>query len=622
MAADPVPTYAHGERALIVDRLDNGLEGWNVVGCAVRGEAAPPFEHLAQKMGITATCRTITVAATLATDARQRSRADQPLAGRDVVGRDPALTHLGASPAFDRLGDGGPAPLIFLLARHRETEDLVAAGRRGVGISDGIEPHRHCNRAKEVRDRVHHSPSMRRLTTPAGSALAPPPSSLEEGAITSLIAPFAFRSPQEQRYIEALLSLTTHPLDCVSLQAAKLLIGLWDVAPRVGWEGLRLALDLCIIPADEIDPNFSAGPAFAATSRSQKLQSALASLTQPARPLPIPPGPWQPIEEGSCRRRARESESDGWQVHDGWWESGTAGQLLEAVPVELATQDPVLGPLLLEHCEAMLRWTIERTAPAWNPEGRNLPDSTGPFEWVHSFGTVLGHLAGHLDPAQVASKFLDPISTLADEAAFALLTPLTISFMCEQVFDAPQMSANTLLVLNRSLDRLLAARELRRGTYRAGELHGGDAPRLAQWLMFVGVENANLAARFVNGDWSEVGTILPVVDRFVKTAGWAPTVMADFLTLVDRARDHYPADAFADALLAVLTSEPDSTPKWRGTRIPARIAARVQDLADREAPLPLALGQKLLRILDRLVDCGDRRSAALQISTAFRDLRL
>jgi hypothetical protein len=48
----------------------------------------------------------------------------------------------------------------------------------------------------------------------------------------------------------------------------------------------------------------------------------------------------------------------------------------------------------------------------------------------------------------------------------------------------------------------------------------------------------------------------------------------------------------------------------------------VQDVADHASPLELGLGQKLLRILDLLVDQGDRRSAALQIGPTFRDLRL
>lgn len=98
--------------------------------------------------------------------------------------------------------------------------------------------------------------------------------------------------------------------------------------------------------------------------------------------------------------------------------------------------------------------------------------------------------------------------------------------------------------------------------------------------------------------------------------------MEDFLTLAERARENFPADVFAEAILAALSAKTDPGARWRGTMIAARIASRVQDIADRSSPLPLALGQKLLRILDTLVDQGDRRSAALQISPAFRDLRV
>jgi hypothetical protein len=40
------------------------------------------------------------------------------------------------------------------------------------------------------------------------------------------------------------------------------------------------------------------------------------------------------------------------------------------------------------------------------------------------------------------------------------------------------------------------------------------------------------------------------------------------------------------------------------------------------SPLPPALAQAMLRILDKLVDMGDRRSAALQLSEIFKDVRL
>jgi hypothetical protein len=124
----------------------------------------------------------------------------------------------------------------------------------------------------------------------------------------------------------------------------------------------------------------------------------------------------------------------------------------------------------------------------------------------------------------------------------------------------------------------------------------------------------------MNLDPTRLQIILPLVDRFVRAAGWAHAVMSGFLTLCERTRRHYPATLFADEILTVMVS--DTLPSWRGTVLPARIASLVQHFADRESPMPPALGQKFLRVLDLLVDMGDRRSAALQLSDSFRDIRL
>ena len=84
----------------------------------------------------------------------------------------------------------------------------------------------------------------------------------------------------------------------------------------------------------------------------------------------------------------------------------------------------------------------------------------------------------------------------------------------------------------------------------------------------------------------------------------------------------YPAEGFADQVLAVIGDGPEDLKGWPGTSIPARIAELVQHFAHRDAPMRLALAQKFLRILDMLVDMGDRRSAALQLGEAFREIRL
>jgi hypothetical protein len=80
---------------------------------------------------------------------------------------------------------------------------------------------------------------------------------------------------------------------------------------------------------------------------------------------------------------------------------------------------------------------------------------------------------------------------------------------------------------------------------------------------------------------------------------------------------------FADEILPVLDGESRKTlVGWRGTFLPARIAGLVQHFADRDTPMPIEPGQKLLRVLDLLVDLGDRRGAALQLSEAFREIHM
>lgn len=329
----------------------------------------------------------------------------------------------------------------------------------------------------------------------------------------------------------------------------------------------------------------------------------------------------EPADRRRIKRRRDDEDDDGWRPADGWWRSDRAGEILRAQPLQKII-DSGFEQLLIAHCEAMLGWTIERKAPAWATHSRDV-DRSDVHEWTSRFAEMLGILLGLIDREQAEVAFLDPICKLSDEdTCFDLLSPLVTMFLCQHVLDVPIVAPIMPTVLDRALDRLLAAPAFRPDRYRSGELYGFSMPSLARWLMFVGVKEAALACRYSNGDWTDIGLILPTIDRFVQHAGWVPSVMSDFLTLVERAHEYFPAEAFADAILAAMTATADSGTRWRGTQISARIASRVQDMSDSAAPLQLALGQKFLRILDMLVDQGDRRSAALQIGPAFRDLRL
>ena len=234
---------------------------------------------------------------------------------------------------------------------------------------------------------------------------------------------------------------------------------------------------------------------------------------------------------------------------------------------------------------------------------------------------MFGVMASVFDTQTVIKIFFDPVFALEDDGCFTLLSPFVNIYICVSILDSPTIPDNYIEILQLCLERILIDPAFNLASYRAGELHGWELPSLTRSLLFVAVEHADLASRFANGEWSEIGVILPFVDRFVRAAGWSAAVMSDFLTLCERSRAAYPADQFADQILAVLASGSAGLKGWRGSLLPAHIAGLVQHFAFRETPMESGLGQKLLRILDILVDMGDRRSAALQISDSFREVK-
>lgn len=218
--------------------------------------------------------------------------------------------------------------------------------------------------------------------------------------------------------------------------------------------------------------------------------------------------------------------------------------------------------------------------------------------------------------------FLDPILALEENDCWSLLSPFTSSYVCAYIYDAPLVPKDAVTILSLCLERLLMDSTFQRTSYRAGEISGIHLPELVRTLMFISVDRADLAARFVNGDWTEINLILPLLDRFIRSAGWSSTIMSQFLTCCERAKANYPAEKFSDQIITIIGERPEDLQGWHGTSNYARIAELVQYFSHKNTPMPLSLAQKFLQILDILVDMGDRRSAALQLSEEFREIRL
>lgn len=431
-----------------------------------------------------------------------------------------------------------------------------------------------------------------------------------------------------------LLGLVAHPLDIVSMAALEEICKLWPKDPKLTWAGLFLAFSLCHVlprPRDQVrEPN---DELHSTPEKQAAVEKAIGLFENESSwaPLPLPPPAWVKVEPERARGRNQGYEdysandvtnpADAWAEPEVFWYSKKASEILKHVPID-EIMNSGAKTAFLGFLADVLQWTNQKNAPPWVKAGRRDRFSTRIFEWTHVLGSRLGHVAGLVPLAEFRTRFLDPILCLEGDNCWALLSPFSGTYVSAYVYDAPVVPADAVATLNLCLGRLLESPSFDRGSYRSGELSGHDQPDLVRTLMFVSVERASLAARYVNGDWSEIGLILPIVDRFIRAVGWAASVMDPFLTLCERAMDNYPADAFADQVLSIVSGGPDKVKGWRGTFIPARIAELVQHLSHRSAPMTLPLAQKFLRILDILVDMGDRRSAALQLGEAFREVRL
>jgi len=433
----------------------------------------------------------------------------------------------------------------------------------------------------------------------------------------------------------ALLGLITHPLEIVSLTALGEACRLWAKDPKLAWSALGLALSLCYLEPMATDKPRGPNEGVHTEEKSRKaLEEAEQSYSgsDDWRPLPTPPPAWVKLDDKNVHRRPRRGLGIGhngddainpaevWVEPETRWYSQYGAKILPVLPLDGILASGAKGTFL-KFLSELLNWTIEKNAPPWVKPERRDRRAANLYEWTHSLGQTLGRVSGLLPLEEIRPRFLEPIFALEGEACWALLAPFTSAYVCSYIYDAAVVPADAVVILDLCLGRFLASPGFKRELYRSGDFYGFDEPRLIETLMFVSVEHAALAARYVNGDWSEISRILPLIDRFVRVGGWTASVMGRFLTLCERAKAAYPAEAFADQILAVIGGGPEQLKGWQYAAIPARIAGLVQHFADSDAPVPLHVAQKFLRILDLLVDMGDRRSAALQLGEAFREIR-
>lgn len=421
-----------------------------------------------------------------------------------------------------------------------------------------------------------------------------------------------------------LTELCAHPYEEIAVEALGGLLAAWPRYPDIAWAAMRLATELALFEVQH-GPDWDAQARHCAhiqkvvTEELQRLQDE----APVASALQSWPEPWVPIADGeaveSRRHRGRTVNAER-RLNPMHVDTSLLDKVLQVIPLEAALADQVHAPLFLDWCEGLAKWTIERIAPAWARNGRDLDDNSGPdyFKWRRQIYGFLARISLMLPVEESTRRFLQPALATNDEA-FSSLVECFTGYLIAQVANSPKIPLVALQLLSNITQRVLAYGDWR----HAG--HGGHSERdfveIVENLFFADLGYAGGAVRFANRNWSEVGAVIPVFEPILRAHGSVTFVARAWMNLCESSFEHYPVQHFVDNVEHFLVGE-GTPPGWRNTQLPARLSGLIQRFSERQQPMPLAVAQKLLGALDRLVDMGDRRAAAVQLSEVFRSVRI
>jgi hypothetical protein len=295
-------------------------------------------------------------------------------------------------------------------------------------------------------------------------------------------------------------------------------------------------------------------------------------------------------------------------------------KVLQVIPLEAALADQANAALFLNWCEGLAKWTVKRIAPAWARSRQDLDEPNGAdyYTWRRHLYGFLSRVALKLPVEEGVRRFLQPAMATNDET-FASFGEWFTRHLIAQVADSPEIPQTALELLSVVTQRVLAYRDWCHADH--GGLSEQDFVDIVKHLFFADLGYAGRAVRFANRNWVEVGAVIPVFEPILLAHGSVTFVARAWMSLCERSFEHYPVQHFVDHLEYLLVGE-GIPPGWRNTDLPGLLSGLIQRFSERQQPMPLVMAQKFLRALDRLVDMGDRRAAAVELSEVFRSVRI
>jgi hypothetical protein len=436
------------------------------------------------------------------------------------------------------------------------------------------------------------------------------------------LAGLARRGEIAEGELEPLLRICAHPNDTVARKAITATAKLHDLYPRLAWAGLQLLVRRSVIPARPFDPDHPDGRPDVERSRMEAaLREVLTWYREggtnfQAYALPAPLELNE--DDDHPRRRVVRRPTDAYLHHK------FLGEAFEALPWETLTTDAVIGSPTLQLLELLTAWTTESMQPSDDRAPRRRSDDRRISElmlWGHQLYQVLARATLARPVQETRRRFLDPIFSLPDEACLMLLKSFVFKVSARGIMDPPKASPTALALLQACAERVSRVGELSTQDY-GDRYRSRDLGPLLKDLLFVSIDDATGATRFANGDFSDLPTILPIVETIGPAATRSYVGLSAYLTLCEKSVALFPTEPFVHLVSSLLGNARAAPAEWIGTFTPGRIAALIHDLAERDSPVTVSLSQNMLAVLDALVDIGDRRSAALQASQIFREVRV
>lgn len=483
--------------------------------------------------------------------------------------------------------------------------------------------------ARNIINQVTQLPySSYEISCPSASLVFPPKQFLARALANEII-----HETGDDATFCHLLYLVISPSHEISLFALQQCCTLFDKKPKYTWSAIYLSFAICKKQLRYRIYNQEKTP------EAQKELNEICELIEKYIlseedwcELPIPDTPWIELDQETIKRNQERSRKIAeaynqpcyfdenehtWEKSPFQWDYEFAGKVIKLLPTKLILES--CQSYILDFLENCLKWTIEKKEPSWLEKADRLDDKENLYEWNDSLSSALAKVVGILPTNEVQSRFLTPILDMKTEVCWDLLYPFIENYIYYFIYDAEHVPNNALEILTLCLDRFLKAKCFDKNSYRAGEISGWMLPYITKSLMFVSIEeNIPSSKRFVNNDWSEIDLILPIVDKYIKTAGWVKDVIFLHLNLCKKAGINYPSSVFADQILALILQDQDL--RW-DEQIHSSISNVIQNYVDNEKNMPANLRANFLRIIDWLIDKGDRRSSALQQSEFFRNIK-